>query len=99
REDAEKESGRGAGIAEIDHVVGLGKTAEPNPVDLPATVLSAADAGSHKAQRRRRRQHVLAFEESRYLGTADGQRAEHQRAVRNRFVAWYPDRAGDRCRR
>jgi len=99
REDAEEEPRRGSGVAEIDDIIGLCKTAEPDPVDQPAAVFGADDPGAHRAQRGRGCQHVLAFEEPRYLGAADGERAEHQRAVRNRFVARHPDRAGQRRRR
>ena len=41
-------------------------------------------------------QHVLAFEQAGDLGAADRERAQHQRAVRDRFVARHPDRAGER---
>ena len=50
---------------------------------LPA----GATAGSHRIQRRGGGEHVLAFEEACDLGPSDGERAQHQRAVRDRFVA------------
>ena len=91
REDAEQEPRRGAGIAEIDDIRGLGEAAEPDPVDDPAPVRLALDAGAHRAQRRGGRQHILAFQQPADLGAADRECAEHQRAVRDRFVAGHGD--------
>ena len=41
-------------------------------------------------------EHVLAFEQAFDRGFADGERPQHQRAVRDRLVARRPDRARER---
>ncbi len=96
REDAEEKPRGSAGIAEVDDIVGFGETADPDPVDQPIPVLAPVDAGAHQAQRRRRRQHILAFEEAADFGAADGEGAQHQGTVRDRLVAGHADRAGQR---
>ena len=104
RQDAEQQPRRGAGIAEIEDVLRLGEAADADAVarsQMPS--LPRSTAAPKRAQRRGGREHVLAFEQPRDLGAADGERAQHQRAVRDRFVAGHshgiagqrPGRAGD----
>src|SRR5882672_8322028 len=56
----------------------------------------ALDHRTHRPQRRRGREYILAFEETGDLGTADRKRPKHQCTVRNRLVARHPDRTGQR---
>jgi hypothetical protein len=92
-ENAEQEPRRGAGIAEIDHILGLGQTADPDPVDAPAPVFAALDPGAHRTQRGGGGQHVLAFKQTLDLGASDRESTQHQRPVRHRFVAGHSDPA------
>ena len=59
----------------------------PRPLDAPAAVRAALDRGAQRAHGRGGAQHVVALEQAVDLGVAVGQRAEDQRAVRDRLVA------------
>ena len=98
REDAEQQSRRGPGIAEVEQILRLGKTADPDPVDSPAAIVGARRMGAERIHRRRGGEHILAFEQAGDLGPADRQRAQHQRAMRDRLVARHADFARERGR-
>ena len=66
RQDAEEEPRRGAGIAEIEQIFGLGEPADPDAVDQSTgRRRRASTLAPERVQRRGGRQHVLAFEQAR----------------------------------
>ena len=97
RQHAEQQPRRGAGIAEIEHVLGLAErrrprrrrpaSARPPSRSTPAPIARSAAAVASTSSPSSR---------PGDLGAADRQRAEHQRPVRDRFVAGHRDRAGER---
>ena len=100
-DDAHEEPRAGAGIAEIDDVLRLYEAADPDAVDMPAPRRLAVDLGAERAHRLGGAQHVLALEQAADMGAPDGERAQHQRAMRDRLVAGHADPAGEllRCSR
>ena len=58
----------------------------PTPCTRTCVSLRPLDAHPERAQRRERRQAILAGEEAADHGAALGDAAEHQRAMRDRFV-------------
>ena len=60
-------------------------------MDGHAAILRAFDHNTHVTERLQGCQRVFTFEETLDFGRAFGQRAEHDRAVGNRFVAWNAD--------
>ena len=95
--DAERQAHAGAGIAEIDGALGLEQPARPQPVHAPAPVAAPLDGGAEGAHGGGGRHDVVGFEQAGDAGLADRQRAEHQRAVRNRLVAGHGDAAAQRA--
>ena len=90
-QDAREQAGRGAGVAEIEHVGGLAAAAHAEAADPPDAAgsgpASCIDLGAQRAQRGGGAQHVLALEQAAHGGFAQRQRAEHQGAMGHRFVA------------
>ena len=70
----------------------------PRPRARQAPSAAALDLGAQRAHRRGGAQHVLAFEQAVDLGLADGDAAQHQRAVRDRLVAGRRQRTRQRAR-
>ena len=85
--DSHGETHAGAGIAEIDDALRLEQAARAEPADAPGRVASALDRRPEGAHGGGRCHDVGALEQAGDAGLADGQRAEHQRAVRDRLVA------------
>ena len=98
RQDPEQQSCRGPGIAEVEQIVRLGKTTDPDTVDNPSPMLGASRMGAERIHRCRGGEHILAFEQTGDLGPADRKRTEHQSAMRNRLIAWNTDFARERGR-
>ena len=67
-------------------------------MDAPRAVRAPLDARAEIAQGLRGAQHVLALEQTRDAGTADGERSQDERTVRNRFVARYAAASLERAR-
>src|SRR3546814_9372687 len=63
---------------------------------ISAPIGAALNLGAVGAQRRRRAQDILALQQAADHGFADRERAEYQRAVRDRFIAGNPDIAAQR---
>ena len=81
------EPGAGAGIAEVDRVVGRAKAANADAADMPAAVAPALDRGAERGHGAGGVDHVLGFEKAGNGGLADGERPQHQGAVGDRLVA------------
>ena len=92
-DDARQQTGRRAGIAHVEHVGGLGETADATAVDAPVALAAALHLGAERPQGGGGAQHVLALEKAGDPRLADGQPAEDHGAVRDRFVPRYGDRA------
>ena len=97
--DAHGEAHAGAGIAVVDDAPparggrrrrGRATRQAPGAVRVTRRAEGAHGGGGGE--------HVLALEQALDRGLADGERAEHQRAVRDRLVARRPDRARERSR-
>src|SRR5207253_6677008 len=76
-ENAEEEPSRGPGIAEIEQVLWFHEPADPDPVDRPAAVVDPCRVRPEGVERRGGRQHILALQQTRDFGLADGERPEH----------------------
>ncbi len=98
RHGPHQEPRAGAGIAEIEHVVGLRQAADAGAGDGPDAVAAALDAGPHRAQRRGRAQHVVALEQAGDARAPDRKRAQDEGAVRDRLVARHAAASGERAR-
>ena len=88
----------GAGIAEIDDSLRFQQAAGSQPVDAPQAVAPALHARAEGAHGAGGRHDVLGFEQPGDAGFADGERAKHEGAVGDRFVAGNDDAAGQRSR-
>ena len=98
RRCADQQPRPGAGVAEIEHAFGFAPAAGAHAVDAPCAVRAPLDARAEIAQGLRGAQHVLALEQVRDAGAADGERSQDERAVRNRFVARYAAASLERAR-
>ena len=95
RQQPDQEPGRGARVAEVENTVGLGEPADANAGDPPCSVVVTAAGDAKRIERGGGRHHVLALEQAGDRGLADRHGGDHQRAVRDRFVAGNPYRARD----
>ena len=91
--DAHREPHASAGIAVVDHVFGFQQPADAEALDAPDAAVGAGDGRAEGAHRLGGGEHVLALEQALDRGLADGERAEHEGAVRDRLVARRPDMA------
>ncbi len=87
RHCAHNQTHTGARIATINHIVRLGKPANPDPEHRPFTATMFDHIRAKGAHRPRRVQHIVALQQSGDLGLAHRQRTQNQRPVRNRLVA------------
>jgi hypothetical protein len=98
RDQPHQETRAGAGIAHVDDVGRLREPADAATGDAPAPLAVLRDGRAERPHGRRRAQHVLALEQALDAGLADGERPQHQRAMRDRLVSRdahaSPDRAG-----
>src|SRR6516164_9535715 len=78
-----------AGIAEIDDVLRLRKSADADAVDAPDAVAFARNIGAEHAHGRSCAQHVVAFEQALDARSTDGERAQDECAMRQGLVAGY----------
>ena len=76
-----------AGIAHIQHILGLAERANTAADDAPNAGILALCLGPQRPHGCGAAQHIFAFQQAVNLRFAHGERADHQRAVRNRFVA------------
>ena len=95
REDAGEQPGGGAGIAHVENVIRRGQAADAATGDepggaVPRDVRAQSPHGGGGAQ------HVLAFQQAGDAGLPNRQRAEHQSAMADGFVARYGDFTGKR---
>jgi uncharacterized protein (TIGR02300 family) len=96
-EDAHQQAGARAGVAEVEHLLGLGEPGLAAALHAPAARAQPLDRHAQRAHRPRRAQHVLALEQALDQGGARGERGEHQRPVRDRLVARQAGGAGERA--
>ena len=96
-DDAHHQARTGAGIAEIERLCGLAKSAGTAPLHFPhvAALFSVRTQGRDGA---RRVHDVFGLEKAANACRSGRQRPENQGAVRNRFVAGEPDAALQRRR-
>ena len=87
RADAREQTNRRPRVAEVEHRVGLRQTADACALHTPDSVVGPFDGRAEGAERSRRRQHVLAFQQAVHAGLSNRERAEHQRAVGDGLVA------------
>ena len=81
-EDAGEQAGRGAGVAEFQHVGGLVAAADAETAHAPqGRVALMGDLCAQRPERRGRGQHVLALQQAAHRGLAQGQGAEDQGPV------------------
>ena len=85
----------GAGIAEIERRLRLCESGDPDTVHRPGEIAGSLHPGAQRPHRLGGVEHVLAFEQPRYPGFADRQRAQNQGTVRNRLVAGNADLPGE----
>ena len=100
-EDADQEPQQRAGVADVDRAIRHLQAAHPDAVDAQAgrAVVEPLDARAELLHRRDRREGVGAGAEAVDLDRPVGERAEHDRAVRDRLVARRRDLADERARR
>ena len=92
-ENARQQPRRGAGVAEVEHVVRLAAAADAEAAHPPQPGAHVLDHGAQRPQGGGGGQHVLALQQAADVGLAQRQGAEHQGAVRHRFVAGRTDPA------
>src|SRR5690606_12201522 len=76
-----------AGIAHIERLLRRGQAMQADPVYAHLALLRAVDADAHGAEGIQRRQRILTFEKPADFSDALGDRAEHDRSMRNGFIA------------
>jgi hypothetical protein len=81
------ETAAGAGIAEIEVGPRLRESSDTDTHDAPHALALAGHGRLERAHGLGGIEHVLAFEQSGHPGSADCQRTENQRPMRNRLVA------------
>ena len=86
----------GTGIAEIQHVLGLGKATHADTAHMPHAILGALQGRAIGLHRLGGVQHILALQQAMDRRLANGKTAEHQRTVRDRLVARGGDGAAKR---
>ena len=91
-DDAEHQPRAGTGVAEVERAVRLAQPADAAAGDAPL-VADLLDRRAERLQRLGGVEHVLGLEQAREARDAGRQRAEHQGAVRDRFVARDTDAA------
>ena len=99
REQPHHQAHRRAGIAHVERRRRGCETVHARAVQQHLGGCRALDAHAERPQRARRGEAVLAVEEAADVRVARGERAEHQRAVRDRLVARHGERAGDAAAR
>ena len=97
RDDTHQEAHAGAGVAHVERRGGLGQAADADAVNAPHAVIAALNFSAQGAQRPDRAHHVVALEQPGDRRLADGERAEHQRPVRDRLVAGDAGQAVERA--
>ena len=96
-EHAEEQPRRCAGVAEVEQVFRLGEGANAYAVDRTPVIPAPDHTCAQRIQRGSGSEHVVTFEQTRNLRPPDRKRAEHQRTMRDRFVARNTHRAGERA--
>ena len=86
----------GGGIAEIEHPLRLPEAADPDAMHAPGALAGALDLRPQRPHGLAGVKHVLAFEKPGNPGLPDRQRAENQRAMRDRLVAGHAQAALER---
>ena len=95
RDQAHQQARAGAGIAEVEHLRRLAQAADAAAARAPDAVGAALRLAAQLAHGGGGAQHILAFEQAVDLGLAHRQRAQHQRAVRDRLVARHARGSGE----
>jgi hypothetical protein len=86
----------GGGIAEIQHIRRLPEATDADPLHPPNGFGSAHDGRAQRPHSLAGVEHILALQETGYAGLAHRQRAEDERAVRDRLVARHAQAAAKR---
>jgi hypothetical protein len=94
-EHAEKQARAGARVAEIQHIIWFGKTAQPDPVYEPAFAALPLNPSAERTHRRHRTQHVICLKEAANDAAANGKTRDNYGAVRDRFIAGNVDIAAE----
>jgi hypothetical protein len=87
RNQAHEQPRAGAGIAEIQHLRRFAQATDAATPRMPHAVDAALRLAAEEAHGGGGAQHIFPFQQAVDLGLAHRQRAQHQRAVRDRFVA------------
>ena len=95
-EETHDEPCRGSAIAHIDRAFRFQKRADADADDGPAAVAPLGDTDTHPAERRGRGAYVLSGQQTVDMGPPAGERAQHERPVRDGLVARHPNRARQR---
>ena len=95
RDQPEQQPRRRTRIAEVYYIVRAREAADAGAGDGPAVAV-ALHTGAQRTERIGGAQHVLRLQQAGDVRAADGAGADHQRAVRDRFVAGHVDGADDR---
>src|SRR5262249_29902907 len=94
REHANQEPRPGAGIAAVDHVLGLGEPVGSRAVDEIVARTFSRDFHAERPYRPEGGQAVRALQEPRDLRAAAGERAEQRGPMRDGLVAGHEHAAG-----
>ena len=86
-ERPEEEPGRRAGVAEIERPIGFGEAARTTAMDAPAALILALELDPEGAECGCHGEHVGPLQQTADPTFASRERAEQQRAMRQRFVA------------
>ena len=91
-----QQPGRRARIAHVKRALGFEQTTHARTVNCPHAARRAFNVRAELPHRRRRGEHVLAFEQACDPAFSHGQPGKHQRAVADRLVAGNADSARKR---
>ena len=94
-EQPHEEPHRRSGVAHVQRLRRRLQAVHANAMHHEASGPALFDAHTEALQSRKRRQAIRALEEAADLGIALGDAAEHQRAMRDRFIARHVDFAAD----
>src|SRR5476649_1037854 len=98
-EQTGQQAHRRTGVTQIDRAWRWLETVQPYPIDSHSTVVRTFDDHTHVSKGLQGCQRILTLEKTLDFSGAFCQRAEHDRAMRDRFVAGYPDAAANAASR
>ena len=92
-QQAGQQAHRSTRVAQVDRARWRFQTVQANAMNGHATMMRALNHHAHVTERLQRRQGIFTLKETFHFGRTFSQRAEHDRAVGNGFVAWYANSA------